>query len=219
MKLENLIVSCQALPGDELYGGDAIIKMARAVIKAGANAIRTNDGKNVSTLKSEFDLPVIGLIKKDYKGYDVFITPTIKEIDELAKAGADWIAIDATKSSRPISIKELFDYSRKAYPNVKLMADISTYGEAKAAYNLGFDAISTTLVGYTKHTKDSKQPDFDLLEKIIKDFDITIIAEGNFNTPELARKAMDMGANAVVVGSAITRPQYITKVFLDKLKD
>lgn len=210
---DGLIVSCQALEDEPLYGGDTMLKMARAAKEGGAIGIRTNGAENTKMIKEDSQLPVIGLVKRNYEGYEAYISPTPKEIDEIFTAGADMIAIDATDHTRPYPLDKLLAYAREHYPKGKLLADISTYEEAKRAEKLGFDAVAVTMVGYTPHTKGQKVPDFDLLEKLVQDLSIPVIAEGNFNTPEDAKKALEIGAHTVVVGSAITRPQVITKKF------
>ncbi len=212
-----LIVSCQALENEPLYGGDTMVKMAVAAKNGGAVAIRTNGGNNIREIKDATGLPIIGLVKKEYDGYEAYISPSIKEIDEVCKAGAEVVAIDATKHSRPVSLDKLINYTRSNYPNVKILADISTIEEAVEAESLGFDAIALTMVGYTPYTKDVVLPDIELLGNILNYVSIPVIAEGNFNTPEVAKEAITKGAYCVVVGSAITRPQWITEKFVEAI--
>lgn len=214
-----LVVSCQALQNEPLYGGDTMLKMAKAAIEGGGVAIRTNGGHNTKIIKNELDVPVIGLVKKEYPNTEVYITPTPTEVDEVCAAGCDMVALEATDRSRFFPLKELVEYTRQHYPKVKLLADISTYEEALTAQELGFDAIAITMSGYTEASKNRPSPDFDLLDVLIKEMNVPVIAEGNFNTPELARKAMRMGAHCVIVGSAISRPQLITKTFSEAILD
>lgn len=216
---DGLIVSCQALEDEPLYGGDTMVKMARAAKEGGAIGIRTNGKDNTQMIKEDSQLPVIGLVKREYEGYEAYISPTPKEIDEIFSAGADMIAIDATDHTRPYPLEKLVAYARENYPDGLLLADISTYEEAKRAQELGFDAVAVTMVGYTPHTKGQKVPNFDLLERLVADLKIPVIAEGNFNTPEDAKKAIEIGAHCVVVGSAITRPQIITQKFSEAVAD
>ena len=137
----------------------------------------------------------------------------MKEVEQLIEEGVDIIAVDATMNQDENFLKEIIE----KYKNQKFMADISTYEEGIRADKLGFDYVGTTLIGYTEQSKGIEK--FEVLEKLIKDCkNAKVIAEGNFNTPEQARKAIDMGAYAVVVGSAITRPQLITKTFSEALK-
>ena len=208
-----LIVSCQALPNEPLHSPFIMGKMALAAYEGGAVGIRANSVEDIKEIKKNVNLPIIGIIKKDYENLISYITPTIKEVDELIKENVDVIALDATINQDENFLKEIF----KKYKSQKFMADISTYEEGIRAENLGFHFIGTTLVGYTNHSKGLEK--FHILQKLIKDCkNSKVIAEGNFNTPEQAKKAMDMGAFAVVVGSAITRPQCITKSFADALK-
>lgn len=152
----------------------------------------------------------------------MYITPTMKEIDELMEVKPEIIAIDATKNLRPngVTLDEFYAQIREKYPDQPLMADCSTYEEAIHADELGFDFIGTTLVGYTDQSKDMKieQNDFELIKEIVKNVKHNVIAEGNINTPEKVKRVMQLGVFSIVVGSAITRPQLITKTFVDALK-
>lgn len=209
---KGLIVSCQALENEPLHSSFIMSRMAIAAEMAGAIGIRANTVEDIKAIKSVVKLPIIGIIKKNYENMKSYITPTNREIDELIEVGVDIIAVDAT-----INAEELFLTSLKIkYPNQKFMADISTVEEAIRAEKLGFDYIGTTLVGYTDHSKDLDN--FKVLEECIKKCSIPVIAEGNFDTPEKAKKAMEMNAYSVVVGSAITRPQVIAKKFVEALE-
>lgn len=208
-----LIVSCQALDNEPLHSSFIMGKMALAALQGGAVGIRANSVEDIKEVKNNANLPIIGIIKKDYESLVPYITPTIKEVEELINEGVDIIAVDATINQDENFLKEIIE----KYKDQKFMADISTYDEGIRAEKIGFHYIGTTLIGYTKHSKGIEK--FEVLERLIKDCKIAkIIAEGNFNTPEQARRAIDMGAYAVVVGSAITRPQLITKTFVDALK-
>lgn len=208
-----LIVSCQALDNEPLHSSFIMGKMALAALQGGAVGIRANSVEDIKEVKNNVNLPIIGIIKKDYESLVPYITPTIKEVEELINEGVDIIAVDATINQDENFLKEIIE----KYKDQKFMADISTYDEGIRAEKIGFHYIGTTLIGYTKHSKGIEK--FEVLERLIKDCKIAkIIAEGNFNTPEQARRSIDMGAYAVVVGSAITRPQLITKTFVDALK-
>lgn len=210
---KGLIVSCQALDNEPLHSSFIMGKMALAAFKGGAVGIRANSVEDIKEIKNNVNLPIIGIIKKDYENLVPYITPTMKEVEELINEGVDIIAVDATINQDENFLKEIIE----KYKDQKFMADISTYEEGIRAEKIGFHYIGTTLIGYTKHSKGIEK--FEVLEKLIKDCKIAkVIAEGNFNTPEQARRAIDMGAYAVVVGSAITRPQLITKTFVDALK-
>ena len=219
-----LIVSCQALPSEPLYVEEKSIMylMARAAKQAGSPCIRTSSIRDVLAIKEETDLPVIGIVKIVYDGYDSYITPTMKEVDELYAADADIIALDCTMRKRGdgTTINEFIAQIKEKYPDQLLMADCSTVDEALHADELGFDFIGTTMVGYTEQSKNDRieANDFEILRTIVANAKHLIIAEGNINTPEKARRVIDLGAYSVVVGSIITRPQLITKAFAEALQ-
>ena len=199
----HLIVSCQALEYEPLHSSFIMSKMALAAYQGGAKGIRANTIEDIQAIKKEVDLPIIGIIKQEYEGSVVFITPTIKEVDVLVKEGVDIIAMDATIRERPhhIYLDDFFKEVRKKYPNQKFMADCSTIEEAIHADELGFDFIGTTMVGYTKESKGLKieENDFEIIRTII----------------QKVKRVLELGCYSVVVGSIITRPQLITKRFTD----
>lgn len=217
-----LIVSCQALPGEPLYVEEKSIMylMARAAKQAGAKCIRTSGIRDVIAIKEETGLPVIGLIKIQYDGYESYITPTMREIDELVEAGTDIVALDCTLRKRGdgITINEFIKQIKEKYPAVILMADISTFEEGVNAYQCGVDFVGTTMSGYTEFTKDLDGPNFELVQRLVKELPIPVIAEGKIHAPEEAKKMLQLGAHAVVVGGAITRPLEITERFISALK-
>ncbi len=218
-----LIVSCQALPDEPLHSSFIMGRMAKAAKQGGAKGIRANTSEDIKEIKNEVDLPVIGIIKKVYENSKVYITPTMDEVDELVSSKVEIIAMDATKDVRPngMGIDEFFREVKKKYPNQLFMADCSTVDEAINADKLGFDFIGTTLVGYTDQSKNNKieENDFKILRDIIKNVKNKVIAEGNINTPEKAKRVLELGAYSVVVGSIITRPQVITKNFVEKINE
>ncbi|MCQ6281546.1 N-acetylmannosamine-6-phosphate 2-epimerase [Bacillus sp. EB600] len=215
-----LIVSCQALPEEPLHSPYIMGRMAYAAMLGGAGGIRANSVEDIQEIKKTVQLPIIGIIKKVYEGSEVFITPTLKEIDLLYREGVDIIALDATKRIRPDgkTISEVFPQIREEYKDQIFMADCSTYEEAKEAYKLGFDYLGTTLSGYTEYTKGKNLPDIGLIGRLTRDFNIPIIAEGGIWTPEQLKDIFDLGVHAAVVGTAITRPMEITKKFLNAIK-
>ena len=217
----NLIVSCQALEGEPLYmeNGSVMPLMARAAKQAGASAIRTNGVRDVVGIKEETNLPIIGIIKKGYEGYEQYITVTMDEVDQLVKAGADIIAIDCTLRERVDgkTVDEFIKAIKDKYPQIILMADISNLEEGINAWKSGIDMVGTTLSGYTPYTLKLEEPDFKLIEDLSKNIDIPVIAEGRIHTPEQAARALDLGAHAVVVGGAITRPLEIATRFVDAI--
>ena len=216
-----LIVSCQALPEEPLHSSFIMGRMALAAKEGGAYGIRANTKEDIKEIKSQVDLPVIGIVKRNYEGCDVYITPTMKEVDELMEAVPEIIAMDATISKRPggKSLDDFFHEVKTKYPDQLFMADCSTIEEALHADELGFDFIGTTMVGYTEQSKHLRieENDFEILREIVAKVKHRVIAEGNINTPEKARRVIELGAFSVVVGSIITRPQLITKSFVEAL--
>lgn len=212
-----LIVSCQALEDEPLHDPYIMGKMALAAEIGGAAGIRANTVKDIREIKKQVDLPLIGIIKKNYGDHPVFITPTVREVAELHEEGVDIIAVDATGRTRPDgkSFEAFFAEVRAEFPDQLFMADCSTPEEAVAAERAGVDLIGTTLVGYTPYT-EGRVP-LEALREVISCVKVPVIAEGNMDTPEKAREALDLGAYAVVVGGAITRPQLITKKFADAM--
>lgn len=214
-----LIVSCQALEDEPLHSSTIMMRMSKAALMGGAVGIRANTVKDCTEIKKNVDLPLIAIYKKVYGDSNVYITPTIEEVKELLSVNAEIIAVDATKRARPDgkSLEEFYNAIRKVYSGL-LMADISTYEEAVEAERIGFNIVSTTLSGYTEYTLNRPKPDIELIKLLKSDIKIPIIAEGNVETPELAVECLKAGAWAVVVGGAITRPQLITKKFVDLMK-
>ncbi len=216
-----LIVSCQALPDEPLHSSYIMGRMAVAAKEGGAAGIRANSKEDIKEIKSLVALPIIGIVKRDYENNDIYITPTMREIDELMEVRPDIIAMDASLVQRPDkkSLDEFYHDIRKKYPQQLLMADCSTLEEAVYADRLGFDFIGTTMVGYTKQSKGAhiEANDFEILRKIIASVKNKVIAEGNIDTPQKAKRVIELGAFSVVVGSIITRPQLITKRFSQAL--
>lgn len=222
-KIKNkIIISVQAMPNEPLYREECMNAMIKSVLKGGAKALRLAGSRDIKNAKNFSDVPIIGLTKPEVIPQNwkqiVYITPGIKEISELISAGADIIAMDGT--SRPRGKDNLQRLVRYVEMHKKLsMADISTLPEAIAARALGFDMVSTTLSGYTQSSSvETEEPDFRLLEQAVKILDCPVILEGRIWTPEQVKKAFDLGAHAVVIGSAVTRPQLIVKRFYTKSK-
>ena len=226
-KIENLegklIVSCQALPDEPLHSSFIMGRMALAAKQGGAAGIRANTKEDIAEIQKNVDLPIIGIVKRDYENCEVYITPTMKEVDELMEVKPEIIAVDATGRLRPngVTLDDFFYQIKAKYPDQLLMADCSTVDEALHADELGFDFIGTTMVGYTKQSEGDKieANDFEILRKIIAKAKHKVIAEGNVDTPEKLKRVLELGAFSSVIGSIITRPQLITKKFtavLDK---
>lgn len=216
-----LVVSCQALEHEPLHSSYIMSRMAVAAAEGGAIGIRANSAPDIKEIKSQVDLPVIGIVKRNYGTNPVFITPTMQEIDELAETGAEIVAFDATLRERPDgkTLTEFVSEIRNKYPHLYLMADISTTEEAVNAEQLGFDLISSTLVGYTEETAGQKiyAEDFAILKNIVSSVKTPVVAEGNVMTPEMAAACLKAGVYCVVVGGAITRPQQITERFVSEI--
>lgn len=214
-----LIVSCQALPQEPLHSSFIMGRMARAAKEGGAAGIRANTKEDIKEIQEVTGLPIIGIVKRDYPDSAVYITPTMKEIEELMEVKPEIVAIDATGALRPgnVTLADFFHQIKEKYPEQKLMADCSTIEEALLADELGFDFIGTTMVGYTPQSKGLKieENDFEILRTILKKVKHPVIAEGNVNSPEKAKRVIELGSYAVVVGSSITRPQLITKGYAE----
>jgi N-acylglucosamine-6-phosphate 2-epimerase len=219
-----LIVSCQSEPPEPLAREDMLTAMAEAAIMGGAVGIRANLPHNIAAMRQRIQGPIIGIYKEVYPHYEVFITPTLKEAGAVIKSGCEILALDATSRKRPHGeiLTEMVKTLR-AESDVLLMADISTREEGLRAAELGFDLIGTTLSGYTDYTLNRNKmglPDYELILTLVNELgsDVPVIAEGRIRTPEQAVKALESGAFAVVVGTAITRPWAITERFTQALR-
>ena len=214
-----LIVSCQVQPDDPVYSMDFVLKMAQAAEWAGAAGIRANSPDQIRMIKEHVDLPLIGLYKIWHDDTDVFITPTLDAARQVWDAGADIIALDCTDQitheGKPAW--ELLSLVQKEIPDALIFAGVSTYEEAERAVNLGADIVGPTLYGYTEATKHIEEPNLREFARMCRDFGdrAFMIMEGHIYTPEDAVKCLYLGADAVVVGSAITRPHLIAKRFVD----
>jgi N-acylglucosamine-6-phosphate 2-epimerase len=216
-----IIVSSQAMPNEPLYKEECMLGMMASVVNGGAGGLRVAGARDVRNAKKNFNVPVIGLTKPDKLPENwrevVYITPTLKEVRELIEAGADIIAFDGTPRKREdCTVKDIIDEIHHA--GKLAMADISTLQEGMDCVSLGADIISTTLAGYTVESGEpSETPDFELLEKLVGKTDKPVILEGRIWEPDEVRHAFKLGAFCVVIGSAITRPQLITKRFVEAL--
>ena len=213
-----LIVSCQALENEPLHSPFIMSRMALAAAQGGAAGIRANSVADIRAIKESVALPIIGIVKRDYPGSEVFIAATMQEVDELMVVEPEIIALDATARPRPggQTLEELVVQIRARYPSVLLMADISNVDEAVTAERLGFDCVGTTLYGYTAETVGHVLADNDcgFLREVLAAVTLPVVAAGNVDTPERAAQCLALGAYTVVVGGAITRPQQITARFV-----
>lgn len=219
-----VIVSCQATPGEPLYDRERSVMplMARAAKLAGAKMTRTSSVRDIIEIKEETGLPVIGLIKREYPGFQGRITMTMREVDECMAAGADVVSIDCTDCVRGdgLTPTEFLKAVREEYPNIIIMADCATFEEGVAAHAAGADLVGTTMNGYTPQTAgETGEPNFALVARLVKTLPCPVIAEGRIHTPEQARKMLEIGAWAVVVGGAITRPLEIASRFMAAVRD
>lgn len=213
-----LIVSCQALEGEPFYGSEFMTRFAISAEMGNAVGIRANTPQDISAIKCISKLPLIGLWKREYSGFDVYITPTMEEVEGVIAAGADIVAVDATKRERPdgLSLSQVVKKIRRKH-EVLIMADISTLDEGLIAEQLGFDLISTTLSGYTPYSPLVEEPDFQLIADLSSRVQIPVLGEGRIHSPEQALRCLQEGAYAVVIGGAITRPQEIVKKYVQVL--
>lgn len=214
-----LIVSCQALPDEPLHSPYIMSRMAFAAYEGGASGIRANSVSDIEAIRQVVRLPMIGIIKEIYEGCDVYITPTMKEVDALMGTGVEIVAMDATLRSRPDgrSINETFSEIREKYPDQLFMADCSNVEEGLNAAAIGFDLIGTTMSGYTAYTKNTKLPNLEMMRELVEKSGKPVIAEGGIWCPSDLKAALDTGAWAAVVGSAITRPRDITRKYVEAI--
>ncbi len=213
-----IIVSCQSKPGGPLDDACILSQLARAAELGGAVGIRANLPHNIKAIKSAVNVPVIGIYKQEYPGSSVYITPTITEAKMTIDAGADIIAIDGTLRKRPKGqeLPELIQQIRN-YKKIPIMADIATFEEAMKVCELGVDLIATTLLGYTEETKSLQAPDMELIQALSARLSTPVIVEGRVQSPEVARAALNHGAFAVVVGTAITDITWVTEQYVKSM--
>lgn len=215
-----LVVSCQALPDEPLYSSYIMSRMAVAAQRGGAVGIRANTPVDIAEIKKVVDLPVIGIIKQVYDDSNVYITPTMAEVDALTAVGCEIIAMDATDRLRTggKTLREIFTMVREKYPDQLFMADCSTVEEAVFAAEIGFDCVGTTMAGYTDYTKGRKLPAVDMITQLKARLEIPIVAEGGIHYPQQLKEVLEAGAHCAVVGGAITRPMEITQRFVSVIK-
>ena len=212
---KGLIVSCQAPVNSPLHDPYVISAMAQAAVNNGAVAVRIDTPSHIQAVREKVQVPIIGLWKQVITGSDVYITPQFHHAVAVSEAGADIIAIDATTRYRP-GDEKLADIITLIHQqlNKPVMADVDTYEAAQLAVNAGADIVGTTLFGYTTATQNFSPPGWELLTQIVENLDTFVICEGGVSSPEMVRKALDLGANAVVVGGAITGIDLLVKAYI-----
>jgi len=195
-----------------------IAAMAQAAVNNGAVGVRIDTPSHISAVRNRVAVPIIGLWKQVMPGSDVYITPQFHHAGAVAQAGADVIAIDATTRNRP-GDEVLADIIAQIHQELgkPVMADVDTIEAAIAAGAAGADLVGTTLFGYTKATKHLSPPAWDLLTQMVQKLDIPVICEGGVSSPQMARQAIDLGAYAVVVGTAITGIDSLVRGYIKEL--
>ncbi|AFZ14470.1 N-acetylmannosamine-6-phosphate 2-epimerase [Crinalium epipsammum PCC 9333] len=217
---DNLIVSCQAPATSPLHDPTIIAAMAEASVLNGAVGVRIDTPSHVAAVRSKVNVPIIGLWKRSHSGYEVYITPQFEDAEAIANAGADIIAIDATFRARPQgeTVENLIARIHNELGK-QVMADVDSIECAISAANAGADCVGTTLYGYTTQTEHLSPPGFDLLTQMVQQLNVPVICEGGIASPQMAKQALELGAYAVVVGTAITGIDYQVKNYLSLLQN
>jgi N-acylglucosamine-6-phosphate 2-epimerase len=213
LRLRGLVVSCQPVDGGPLDDDDVVVRMGLAALAGGATGLRIAGASRVAAMRQASAAPLIGIVKRDLADSPVRITPWIDDVADLVAAGADVIAVDVTNRPRPVAVQALLAAIRAG--GRLAMADASNVGDALAAHQMGFDWIGTTLSGYTGG-EVPLEPDIRLVRELAG-HGLRVMAEGRYNTPQQARAALAAGAQAVTVGSALTRLEVSTQWFVAAL--
>jgi N-acylglucosamine-6-phosphate 2-epimerase len=193
--------------------------MARAAALGGAAAIRANGPEDIAAIRAAVELPIIGIWKVDMPGLGIRITPEIEHAKAVAAAGASIIAFDATDRARNDGLAAAEWIARvRSETGLPVMADVSTFEEGLMAEAAGADLVATTLAGYVNRSPSSDGPDLDLVARLAPKLRVPLVAEGRISTPDQAAQALALGAYAVVIGHAITRPEWITARFVAALR-
>lgn len=211
-----LIVSVQARAGSALDDPQVLAAMARAAADSGAAGVRIQGVRNLQAVRRRVELPIVGIIKREYEGFEPYITPTLREVAEILACGAEIVAFDATARPRPQggTVAELV---RAIHAGGALaMADCALADDGENAFAAGADIVATTLCGYTKETRGTALPALDLL-RALRQLNTFVICEGGIHAPESAARAMEAGAHALVVGTAITNTEWLTAEYVASL--
>jgi len=214
-----LIVSCQAPENTPLGKPVVLAALAEAAVRGGAAGIRANLPQNIRAIRELVQVPIIGIYKHTLPNYPVYITPTLEHARAVVEAGADIVAIDATDRDRPEPLHELIRRIHEEL-GVPVMADISTLEEGIAAEEMGADLVATTMSGYTPYTQHRRTmgADIALVAQLAQKVTVPVICEGRISSPEEARLALEAGAWAVVVGTAITAVDQVTARFVERMR-
>ena len=210
---KGVIVSCQPVAGGPMDVDEIVVAMALAALDGGGAGLRIEGAKRVAMVRTRTDAPLIGLIKRDVEDSDVRITPLIEDVEALADAGADIIAIDATGRARPCGLKGLVTRAKER--GCCVMADCASLADGRGAHDLGCEIVGTTLSGYTGGV-EPVDPDLSLVEAMSNE-GFCVMAEGRIRSPEQAKAAIERGAWCVTIGSAITRQEHITGWFVEAI--
>ncbi len=210
-----LIVSCQASEGDPLDDLDTLTRMATSVLRGGAGGLRAEGAPRIAAFRKLTQLPIIGILKTYDANGDVYITPDFCSAQVISEAGADIIALDCTahRLTAPEPWTQLIPRIHTEL-NRPVLADIATLEDAIAAEHAGADAVATTLFGYTVETANQREVSWPLVQSILTHLTIPLLVEGHITSPDEVGTAFSLGVTAVVVGSAITRPETITARFV-----
>ena len=214
-----LVVSCQAREDNPLHGPDSMAAMAKAALLGGATGIRADGEADIAAIRDAVgpdvpDVPIIGIFKVKQPDGSLFITPTTESAHRVIAAGARLVALDGTTRARPGDESLAAVVAAIHAAGGAALADVGTVEHARHAVSSGVDAVGTTLSGYTPDSPKQEGPDFALLERLAEECPVPVFAEGRIWTPEDARRALDLGAAFVVVGTAITNPTAITARFV-----
>lgn len=211
---KSLIASCQPVDNGPMDKVEHIVAMALAAVDGGASGLRIEGTENVRAVAKATSVPIVGIVKRDLTDSSVRITPFVDDVNALAEAGASIIAFDGTDRPRPASMRDLLDAVHNA--GCVAMADCADYETGMLLAQMGCTFIGTTMSGYIDLDTTPDEPDYDLLKKWVAQ-GLHVIAEGRYNSPERAAKAIKLGAFSVTVGSAITRVEHITQWFVGSM--
>jgi N-acylglucosamine-6-phosphate 2-epimerase len=202
-RLRGLIVSIQPEPASVLNTPETVALLARCAVAGGAAGVRIEGAARIAAVRAAVSVPIVGLIKRLYPGFDPYITPTEEEIEGIVVAGAEIVAFDATPRARPHGHDAAALIAAIHARGALAMADCATGAEVRTAAAAGADIVATTLCGYTDDTRGHALPALDVLREAAATGAFAIL-EGSVTDPEQVRAAFEAGASAVVVGTALT---------------